>query len=283
MQYTTLIDAATTLRLIGKPGIAVVDCRFELGRPDAGRQAFVAGHIPTSVHVDLEGDLSAAVGVHTGRHPLPDRAALAARLGALGIDAETQVIAYDQANGLFAARLWWTLRWLGHAGVAVLDGGLAAWRTLGGVLQSGAATPTPRAFSLRAPLQSLVTTAEVLTRLGRPDFLLVDARAPERFAGTVEPLDPVAGHVPSAVNFPLAQNLEANGHFLPPAELRRRWLARLAGRDPAQVVTMCGSGVTACHALLALEAAGLPGAALYAGSWSEWIRDPARPVAQGAA
>lgn len=281
MQYTTLVDAATLARLIGKPGTAVIDCRFDLASPAAGRLSFLRAHIPGACHADLNQDLSAAVGPGTGRHPLPARERFAATLSALGVDNDSQVIAYDQANSAFAARLWWMVRWMGHSGAAVLDGGFAAWTAQGGAVQSGLVAPATRRFEPRGPRQGTLTSAQVLAALGRPGHLVVDARAPERYAGTVEPLDKVAGHVPTAVNFPFTDNLAADGRFLPRAELRRRWEARLAGASPENVTAMCGSGVTACHDLLALEVAGLPGASLYAGSWSEWISDPARPVATG--
>ncbi len=287
----------------GVPQPALIDCRFDLIRPEAGRQAYLEAHIPGARYADLNRDLSAPVGALTGRHPLPTRAAFAATLTGLGIGNHSQVIAYDDANGSFAARLWWMLRWVGHDAVAVLDGGFQAWRKRGGPLQSGEPAPaaagdrhfTPQPGAVAnsaAPADSaaLVTTASLERLLfepgaaapvpGAPKQLLVDARAPERFAGTVEPIDPVAGHIPGAVNHPFTGNLAADQRFLPATELKRRWLERLAGTAPENLIAMCGSGVTACHNLLSLEVAGLPGAKLYAGSWSEWIRDPRRPVAR---
>jgi thiosulfate/3-mercaptopyruvate sulfurtransferase len=281
MDYQTLIDVDSLQKLLGDPRLAVVDCRFDLLNPGAGRQAFLAGHIPRARYADLNRDLSAPVGPGTGRHPLPAPDAFAATLGRLGVRNDSQVVAYDDANGSFAARLWWMLRWVGHGAVAVLDGGLRAWTAHGGALEFGDAEVREEQFTARLRLQSVVSTAEIERDLHHPGTLLVDARAPERFAGIVEPIDPVAGHVPGAVNHPLTLNLEADGRFLPAAELRRRWQERLAGRDARNVVAMCGSGVTACHNLLSLEAAGLRGGKLYAGSWSEWIRDPSRPIARG--
>jgi thiosulfate/3-mercaptopyruvate sulfurtransferase len=283
VQYTTLIDAATLAQLIGKPGIAVVDCRFDLAAPAAGRQAYLNAHIPGASYADLNQDLSAPPGPSSGRHPLPAKQQFATRLGALGVDNDTQVVAYDQANSAFAARLWWMLRWLGHARVAVLDGGFDAWMAQGGPVQSGLFATPARRFEPRAEGQGTSTGAQVVAALARRGRLVVDARLPERYAGTVEPLDAVAGHVPGAVNHPFTANLSPDGRFLPQAELRRRWAAVLGDTQPQNVVAMCGSGVTACHNLLALEAAGLPGASLYAGSWSEWIQDPAHPVATGSA
>jgi thiosulfate/3-mercaptopyruvate sulfurtransferase len=281
MPYRTLIDAPGLGRLLGTQGIAIVDCRFDLGASNAGREAFLRAHIPGACFADLNQDLSAPPDRDSGRHPLPGKAQFAALLGALGIDRSTQVFAYDQASGAFAARFWWMLRWLGHEQVAVLDGGFDAWLAQGGEVEAGAHRPAPRRFELRGEGQRPVTSQEVLAATERRDRLIVDARAPERYAGQVEPLDTVAGHVPGAVNAPFTGNLGAAGKFLPAAELRQRWLQILGGAPPQELIAMCGSGVTACHNLLALEVAGLPGASLYAGSWSEWIRDPARPVAVG--
>jgi len=281
MRYTTLIDAPALRALAGDSHVAIVDCRFDLARPEAGREAFLAGHIPAASHADLGRDLSGPIGPATGRHPLPDPQEFAARLGSWGVDNDSQVIAYDAGNGAFAARLWWMLRWLGHRQAAVLDGGLDAWTGAGGTLQAGDGAPAARRFVAHADADAWVSTAQVVRGLAQRAYLLVDARAPERYAGAVEPLDSVAGHVPGAVNHPFGANLGPGGHFLDAEQLRRRWLARLDARAPAEVVAMCGSGVTACQNLLALEVAGLHGARLYAGSWSEWIRDPARPVARG--
>ncbi|MGO9424834.1 MAG: sulfurtransferase [Steroidobacteraceae bacterium] len=286
MDYRTSIDVASLKALIGTPAATVIDCRFDLAAPDAGRQAYLRGHIPTARYVDLNRDLSSPVAADSGRHPLPPPEHLAAQFGELGIGDGTQVIAYDEANGAFAARAWWLLRWLGHPEVAVLDGGLKAWLARGGELEPGepsaaAALPAAGRFTPRVDHRAVLTTAELIEALKDTRRLLVDARAPERFAGAVEPLDAVAGHIPGAVNHPFSANLGDDGHFLPPADLKRRWQARLAGVDPQDAIAMCGSGVTACHHLLAMEMAGLHGAKLYAGSWSEWIRDPERPVARG--
>jgi thiosulfate/3-mercaptopyruvate sulfurtransferase len=281
MQYSTLIDAATLAGLLGEPGIAIVDCRFDLAASSAGRDAYLISHIPGAGFADLNKDLSVPPKKDSGRHPLPGRQEFAATLGALGIGNTTQVVAYDQASGAFAARLWWMLRWLGHRSVAVLDGGFDAGLAAGYALESGPGHAPPRRFLPQGDEPAPATSQEVLAATLRHDRLIVDARAPERYSGQVEPLDTVAGHVPGAVNAPFTGNLGAAARFLPAAELRRRWQQILGDRAPQQLIAMCGSGVTACHNLLALEVAGLPGASLYAGSWSEWIRDPLRPVATG--
>ena len=287
MTFTTLIDAATLRELVGKPDIAIVDCRFDLMNPEAGRRAYLEGHIPGARYADLNRDLSAPITPSSGRHPLPAAADFAATLDRLGIGRATQVVAYDDASGAFAARAWWLLRWVGHQAVAVLDGGIRAWSGSGGALQSGEAKPLPEAtagarrWSPQVDAAAVIDTAEVEARLANPSFLLIDARAPERYAGTVEPIDAVAGHVAGAVNQPFSANLAADGRFLPAPVLRQLWEKRLGGRSLAHVAAMCGSGVTACHNLLSLEVAGLSGAKLYAGSWSEWIRNPHRPVARG--
>jgi len=284
MPLKTLIDADSLRRLLGQPQLAVIDCRFDLMNPAGGLEAYVKGHIPGARYADLNRDLSSPVTAHTGRHPLPAPDVFAARLGELGVGDDTQVVAYDDANSSMAARLWWMLRWLGHEAVAVLDGGFKAWVAAGGAVESGeAATRTARTarFTPRVDPRAVLSTADLERALQAGTHLLVDARAAERFAGSVEPIDPVAGHVTGAVNHPFTANLGADGRFLPAAELERRWRERLAGKNAGQLIAMCGSGVTACHHLLSLEAAGIPGGRLYAGSWSEWIRDPRRPVARG--
>jgi thiosulfate/3-mercaptopyruvate sulfurtransferase len=280
MEFHTLIDVDSLQKLLGEPRLAVVDCRFDLMNPGAGHQAYLKGHIPDARYADLNRDLSAPIGPGTGRHPLPAPETFAAWLGAAGIGNGAQVVAYDDANGSIAARLWWMLRWVGHDAVAVLDGGYKAWAARGGRLQSGPADFRAEKFTPRIDAHAVLSTAEVERVLQDPAALLVDARAQERYAGTAEPIDPVAGHIPGAVNHPFSANLDADGHFLPGDEIKRRWQERLSGRQPQQLIAMCGSGVTACHNLLSLEVAGLSGAKLYAGSWSEWIRDPRRPVAR---
>ncbi|HSY06349.1 MAG TPA: sulfurtransferase [Steroidobacteraceae bacterium] len=283
---TTLIEPAALLPHLADPQWAVVDCRFDLARPDWGEQAFGAGHIPHALYVHLEHDLSGPRSAPGGRHPLPDPASLAATLGGLGIDGTVQVIAYDQGSGAFAARLWWLLRWLGHRRVALLDGGFAGWLRSGLPIGTAVAARPARHFSAAPDTALVADSAEVCAAvdsgaLASGTTILVDARSAERFAGENETIDPVAGHIPGARNHPFSANHDAQGRFLAPAQLRHAWELTLRGGTPRQVIAMCGSGVTACHNLLALEVAGLPGGRLYAGSWSEWIRDPAHAVARG--
>jgi thiosulfate/3-mercaptopyruvate sulfurtransferase len=273
------LAAALTAASPSRP-VVVVDCRHDLLRPDWGAREFAAEHIPGAVFAQLDRDLSGPVTPQSGRHPLPDPEVLAAFLGAAGIDDNTYVVAYDQDKSMFAARLWWLLRWLGHARVAVLNGGLAAWRAARQPLQTAASVPLVRHFAVRPPLAQAVTTAEVQRELAAGDILLLDARAADRFAGQNETIDPVAGHVPGARNHPFTLNLDA-GRLQAAAALTGLWRAQLGQTAPSRVVAMCGSGVTACHNLLAMELAGLAGARLYAGSFSEWIRDPTRRVATG--
>jgi thiosulfate/3-mercaptopyruvate sulfurtransferase len=284
--YTTLIGVADLAPHVDDADWVSLDCRFELARPDWGVAAWTAGHIPHALYAHLDRDLSGPRSARSGRHPLPDPAALAATFGRFGIDGGVQVVAYDQGPGTYAARAWWLLRWLGHARVAVLDGGFAAWERARLPVSTAPAARPPRRFEARPGSGGVVTTEAIAAALAagalaRGEPLLVDARGADRFAGENETIDPVAGHIPGAHNHPYAGNLDARGHFLPGADLRRAWTATLRGRPPAAVVAMCGSGVTACHNLLALEVAGLAGAQLYPGSWSEWIRDPARAVARG--
>lgn len=283
---TTLIEPSELAAHLADLDWAIVDCRFDLARPAWGALAWAAGHIPNALYADLDRDLSGARTEHSGRHPLPASADLAGLFGRFGIDAGVQVIAYDQGSGAFAARLWWLLRWLGHRHVAVLNGGFAAWQRAGLPVSTAPGPRAARRFAATPAEGLIVSTAQVAAALAsgaleRGETLLVDARSAERFAGENESLDPVAGHIPGARNHPFASNHDAQGRLLPAQELRSAWEDTLRGRPPQAVVAMCGSGVTACHNLLALEVAGLSGARLYAGSWSEWIRDPANAVARG--
>jgi thiosulfate/3-mercaptopyruvate sulfurtransferase len=283
--YTTLIQPAQLARLVADANVAehvaILDCRHDLARPQWSDQAYAEGHIPGAVQAHLDRDLSAPLGPQTGRHPLPDVAKLAETLGRWGIDGTVQVVAYDQGNNAYGARVWWMLRWLGHEKVAVLEGGFAAWQEAGLPVSREPAARAPRIFTARPDPTAFLTAAQVQQALAQSAIALVDARGADRFAGENETIDPIAGHVPGALNRPFAKNLDARNRFLPADELRRQWTQLLGSRPASEVVAMCGSGVTACHNLLALELAGLTGARLYAGSWSEWIRDPNRPVAKG--
>jgi thiosulfate/3-mercaptopyruvate sulfurtransferase len=279
---TPLISTGELAERLSDPDLLVADCRFELGQPDAGLAAYQAGHVPGAVHVDLEKALSAAVTPATGRHPLPSPDAFAATLGRLGIGNSTRVACYDSGSGAFAARLWWMLRWLGHDAVAVVDGGFKAWVDEGRPVSTDPAPARPAAvFVPRARPEMVLGVDGVLSALADGETL-VDVRGAERFAGRSEPIDAVAGHVPGAVNLPYTENLDAAGRFRGASELAALWQQRVGACPGRAPICMCGSGVTACQGLLALEAAGIRGARLYAGSWSEWIRDPARPVARGA-
>jgi thiosulfate/3-mercaptopyruvate sulfurtransferase len=284
--YSTLIGVTDLVPHLADAGWVSLDCRFDLARPDWGEQAWAAGHIPQALYAHLDRDLSGPRTAGSGRHPLPDPGALADTFSRFGIDAGVQVVAYDQGPGTYAARAWWLLRWLGHARVAVLDGGFAAWERARLPVSGAPAARPPRRFAAQPGTDRAVTTEAIAAALAsgalaRGEPLLIDARGADRFAGENETIDPVAWHIPGAHNHPYAANLDARGQFLPGADLRRAWTATLRGRPPAAVVAMCGSGVTACHNLLALEVAGLAGARLYPGSWSEWIGDPARAVARG--
>jgi len=287
--YTTLIDPATLAAHIDDPAWVVLDCRHDLVDLAAGRDAYAAGHLPQAQFADVETALSGAKrhpqadgsdGAFRGRHPLPQREAFIEQLRAWGIEDATQVVAYDAHGGMFAARVWWMLRWVGHEAVAVLDGGLPAWQAAGHGLST--AVPAPRArgtIALRDALVASVDVSDMLQNVESGGRTVVDARAPDRFRGENETIDPVGGHIPGAKNRFFKDNLQADGRFKARAQLQAE-LGSVVG-DPARAIMQCGSGVTACHNLLALEVAGMKGAALYPGSWSEWSADPSRPVATG--
>jgi thiosulfate/3-mercaptopyruvate sulfurtransferase len=279
--FTTLISAAELAPHVADPDWLVVDCRFELGKPDCGERAYAAGHIPHAIYAHLDRDLAGPVTAASGRHPLPEPEKFAATLAGWGMTPATQVVAYDADNSAFAARLWWLLRWVGHEAVAVLDGGFKAWTAAGLPTSTGIPARRAGSFVARPNRDMWLDAGEVAERVRRDDWRLLDARAPERFAGTVEPIDPVAGHIAGARNHPFASNLDSEARFLPADELRRRFERSQAGVADDHTIVMCGSGVTACNLLLAMEAAGKRGARLYAGSWSEWIRDPSRPIRKG--
>jgi thiosulfate/3-mercaptopyruvate sulfurtransferase len=280
---TTLVSTATLALRLDDPAYVIVDCRFKLDDPDAGEKTYVDAHIPGAVYAHLDRDLSGPRTGTNGRHPLPAVTTVAGTFGRLGVHEGVQVVAYDQDNGAFASRLWWMLRWLGHDAVAVLDGGFARWSAENRPVASGVEARRPTVFVPRPRPEMLVDVhalADIVTRGGGT---LVDARAPERFRGDVEPLDRVAGHIPGALNAFYQDNLADDALFRSPQDLRDRFRPVLADAPIEQVICYCGSGVTACHNLLALEHAGLEGAKLYAGSWSEWSSDERRPVETGEA
>lgn len=276
--HRTLISAADLRGLLqASPKPVLLDCSFDLADLDAGRRAYQAGHLPGALYLHLDHDLAGPKTGRNGRHPLPDRAALAAAAGRWGMGPGVQVVAYDAQGGPYAARAWWLLRWLGHDAVAVLDGGVAAWLAIGERLSTEPAPPVPQPpYPGRAAAMPTVDVATLQQRLA--ELTLIDARAGERFRGEVEPLDPVAGHIPGALNRFFKDNLAPDGRFKGVDELRARFASLSA--SPRDTVHQCGSGVTACHNLLAMEHAGLAGSALYPGSWSEWCADPTRPVAR---
>jgi thiosulfate/3-mercaptopyruvate sulfurtransferase len=285
MEYTTLISVAELARHADDPNWVVIDCRHDLADPDAGRNAYAAAHVPGAQFAHLDTDLSDKApgpnGEFRGRHPLPDRNAFIETLRRLGVNHGSQVIAYDAQGGMFAARLWWMLRWVGHDAAAVLDGGLQAWQALGMPLSSALSAKPHGNVEPHASRMRLVSANDVLADLENPASVVIDARAPDRFRGENETLDPVGGHIPGAKNRFFKDNLQPDGCFKPADQLRAEFSALLDA--PQAVIMQCGSGVTACHNLLAMEVAELPGAALYAGSWSEWCADRARPVATGVA
>jgi thiosulfate/3-mercaptopyruvate sulfurtransferase len=281
MPFTTLISVDELRAALAGPNAPLlIDTSFDLADVDAGEASWRAGHLPSAIYLHLDRDLCGAKTGRNGRHPLPSRAAFAATLARCGVTPATQVVAFDRQGGVYASRLWWMLRWMGHAAAAVLDGGVAAWTAGGGALSSdapmrAAAAPYPE----RASLVGMMDTDTLRAALGR--VRLLDARAGERFRGEVEPLDATAGHIPGALNRFFKDNLAADGRFKPAPQLRADFAGLLGTQGAADTVHQCGSGVTACHNLLAMEHAGLPGSLLYPGSWSEWASDPARPVARG--
>ena len=279
MNWTTLVDVPTLKAHLGDPDWLVVDVRHQLSDTAYGERVYAEGHLPGAVFLHCDRDLSGPMTGQNGRHPLPDPAVLAERLGAVGIGPNTQVVVYDDAQGMIAGRVWWLLRWLGHTRVALLDGGLPAWLAAGEPLTQAVVTPQPRTLPLC--LQSAWVSVDwVQSHLNDPAMRLVDARGPDRFRGENETIDPVGGHIPGAVNRFFKDNVLPDGRFKPADVLRAEWQAILAGAPAETAVHQCGSGVSACLNVLAMEVAGMPGSRLYAGSWSEWCADPARPVAR---
>lgn len=283
MPIAQLISPQALHERMEQPGLVILDCRFALEDPDYGRCSYAEGHIAGAHFADLERDLSGPVikGV-TGRHPLPDPHALLERLRAWGINADSDVVLYDDGPGAFAARAWWLLVWLGKRdGVFLLDGGLKAWHGAGYPLSLDASVAPVGTFNGQPDNRLLLSAEQLQKRLGDPGLTLIDARAQPRFRGEVEPIDPVAGHIPGAQCAAFSANLDSDGRFLLAEQLKQRFAEQLKGRSPDELVAYCGSGVTACHNLFALSLAGYPLGKLYAGSWSEWINDPARGIASG--
>jgi thiosulfate/3-mercaptopyruvate sulfurtransferase len=276
MHRTNFVTAEWLAGRLGDPAIVVADCRFDLANPAAGRTAYEREHIPGAVYLDLDTDLSAPKSAHGGRHPLPAVADLARLFGRIGIDRDVTVVAYDDQATCMAARLWWMLHYLGHDAVKVLDGGWSAWRLAGHPTTAELLPPVARVFVPRVRADMLVGMAELRDRLGRNDHCLVDSRAPERYRGEVEPLDPVAGHIPGAINLPWTDNQDDRGKLKSIEVLRRRF-APIGAQQP---IVYCGSGVSACANLLAMDEIGIGDAALYAGSWSDWCSYPENPVAK---
>jgi thiosulfate/3-mercaptopyruvate sulfurtransferase len=283
MAWQTLVSAEQVADQLGNARLLVFDCRYELSRPEAGRDAYLRGHLPGAVHADLHHDLAGPTTPASGRHPLPDPQDFAVWLRRWGVDDESLLLAHDDATGMWASRFWWmTSKWLGHRHVAVMDGGMRRWLQLG-LPTTTDLTPlrAAGAFAARLAAGACVDADATQAAALDPRRRVLDARAAERYRGEIEPFDPVAGHVPGALNHPSSGVVAADGRFLPPAELASAFSRSLGSVRPADTITMCGSGVTACQLLLAMEHAGMPGARLYPGSWSEWSRDPARPVARG--
>ena len=281
--YTGLISTEELGRQLSDPALVLVDCRHNLSDVNAGQRAYGASHLPGARFMHMDRELSGERTGGNGRHPLPDVAALAGTLSRAGIDASKQVVAYDQNNGMWASRLWWLLHWLGHDAAAVLDGGIDKWIAEGRPITADRPSVQSARFVAMTP-RPVISSADILRGLSNHSsnpLTIIDARAPERFRGDIEPLDPVAGHIPGAINRPYGANLTPQQTFKPAELLRAEFDAQLGGAPLSSVVHQCGSGVTACHNLLAMEVAGLPGSRLYPGSWSEWVADPARPVARG--
>ena len=280
MTYGTLISTAVLADHLSDSNWVIVDCRHDLFKPEAGGIDYGKSHIPGAHFMHLDRDLAGPLSGANGRHPLPNAQTFAAKLGAAGIDSGKQVVAYDAQDGVNASRLWWMLRWLDHEAVAVLDGGWPKWVKETRPRTSDVSRPVPARFS-GAPRDDWVDAQFLLSHLGNSGVLILDARSPARFLGRAEPVDPVAGRIPGSANRFYRDNLDTDGCFKSAAELRVEFEALLGGRPAEQVVHECGSGVSACHNLLAMEIAGITGSRLYPGSWSEWCADPRRPVARG--
>ncbi len=279
--FSTIIKTEQLEQHLNDPDWVIIDCRFTLTETEAGRAAYAHGHIPGARYAHLDDDLSGRKTEATGRHPLPEAQTFAQTLSSWGVDNQSQVVVYDDSFGAIAVRLWWMLRWMGHDAVALLDGGLPKWQREKRALTTDLPKVSTSQFNTHVRPNMLADTGAVFDATNNASALIVDARAEMRFIGEIEPLDPVAGHIPGAKNLPFDDNLDMDGTLLSAEELRELYTDFLDGHQPEQVIHMCGSGVTACHNLLAMEIAGLQGGTLYAGSWSEWIVDPTHPVGKG--
>lgn len=279
--FTTVISTEQLNQHLLNPRWVVIDCRFTLTETEAGRNAYAKSHLPGARYAHLDEDLSGPKVGHNGRHPLPDIQVFAQQLGNWGIDNSVQVVVYDDSFGAIAVRLWWMLRWMGHDAVALLDGGLPKWQREQRPMAQDLPQVTAKSFISQVRHAMLAETDCVLQATDGQSSVIVDARAEMRFIGEIEPLDVVAGHIPGAKNLPFDDNLDFDGTLQSAADLRQQYLEFLGESSPEQVIHMCGSGVTACHNILAMEIAGLPSGKLYAGSWSEWIADPDHPIAKG--
>lgn len=281
MTHTTLVSTEQVAAHLGDSGWVIVDCRYDLADQAWGEQQYGAAHIPGAAYASLGRDLAGPKDGRNGRHPLPGHEAMSATFGRMGIASGIQVVAYDQESGMYASRLWWMLRYMGHDAAAVLDGGFAKWTREGRPARSGTETPPPAVFIGRPRAAMRLTANQVWAKIGDPSLTLVDARGPSRFEGRDETLDKVGGHIPGARNHFYQWNLAPDGTFLPPEELREKFTALLGTTPADEVALYCGSGVTACHNLLAMERAGLTGMKLFPGSWSEWSADTDRPIETG--
>jgi len=277
-----LINAQNLAACVDHPGVRILDCRFDLADPTAGRRAYLAAHVPGAVFADLDQDLAAPVTPESGRHPLPDADVLATTFGQLGIGNSTDVVVYDGASGAFAARAWWLLRWLGHERVRLLDGGYEHWQSSGLVVAGGDEQVAAKQFVASPCVDKILTTAELASNMDAiSDVRLIDARDAARFRGEVEPIDAVAGHIPGARNLPFQASLRDDGRWKAKHDLDALWQTVLGGDKERAWAAMCGSGVTACHLVVSALQAGYKEPRLYVGSWSEWIRDSERPVGRG--
>jgi len=281
MKYTTLISSDILASILNSPDLIIIDCRFDLQKPEWGYETYKLSHIPGALYAHLNNDLSGPVKPHTGRHPLPEPKIFINKLSSWGITSDKQVVVYDTAGGSMASRLWWMLRVFGHKNVALLDGSYQNWLALNLPTNSNVEKSQPATFYGNFHPEMIVDAQEVEQIRLNPEYCLIDARSPERYRGEIETIDPIAGHIPGAVNRFHGDNLSPQGHFLSPEEIKNQFEKLLNGVPPERTIVYCGSGVTSCHHLLAMEYAGMPGARLYAGSWSEWIRDKNHPLAKG--